>query len=642
LSRDENLQEILDAWSNALGTPERLRAQSAVALQGTVAFVSQDGLGLCGTLEAFYTDRGDFRLNVLVAGCSYMSLVFDLRRDRGWSLDPERTVSALPPGERRNLVGLLYLLTYSWRFPERVPGKVRLVEEDRRAAQYVLETEARKGTPFTVRLGMASSLPEQISCRAAELEKTPFTHPRLPARRLRIGKTEWELPSLGGRGHDKRDETLEIAIQSWLESAGIQFPSRLVMTSSGSPGQAIVAFQAAQVNPPLPQGIFNKPSPPGSGIHFVGGGTRTRVPIDLVTNNVFVATSVNGNPALSFGLDTGTSVVAIDQAVAKRLGIRCVCHFKNLLGGGTRPSESCVTSKMNLRVGLLEAGRHGLGLGLTQLSHDKIGQPVDGILGGTLLGDLLVDINYPEGWAELCDPQDRPGFPGVTIPMSPSGGTPFVRARLALPHGETEALLMVDTGTQEALILNHPFVEKHHLLKISPQISTIDFGLAGAVPYAVCRLARVRLGPLEIVNPVVNLAKVGAGSLGSTDFDGFLGAEVLMRTRVAFDYRRRAMRVAPGTDFAAPYEFGMSGMVLVTRPPGYHDFVVAYVIADSPAQQADIRIGDEINSIDGRPAARLTLSGIKEMFTVPGRRYVLGVSTKGVQRTVEIVTRRLI
>ena len=52
-------------------------------------------------------------------------------------------------------------------------------------------------------------------------------------------------------------------------------------------------------------------------------------------------------------------------------------------------------------------------------------------------------------------------------------------------------------------------------------------------------------------------------------------------------------RVAAGKGFGAPYECGMSGMVLVTRPPGYHTFVVAYVIADSPAQQADIRIGDE-------------------------------------------------
>ncbi|MEA2559447.1 MAG: hypothetical protein QOH06_951 [Acidobacteriota bacterium] len=642
MSGDERLQEILNAWRDALGTPLRLREQRSAALQGTIHFVSAEGLGFCGSIEVYYTDKGEFRVDVLLAGSSYMTLVFGLGRNRGWFLDPDNQVSALPPDVISRLVGLLYLLTYSWSIPDRVPGKVRLLREDREAGQNVLETEARHGTPFTVRLGIGSSLPEQLSYQAEpDRESKPAPSPH---QRLHIAGSRWDVPSFSGLEPGGREaQTVSVAVQSWLEAGGIHFPARLVMTGSGSPGQTVVVFQEAAVNPPLSPGLFNKPVPPDPDIHFQGRGTRTRVRFDLVTNNVFVDTSVNGSAALAFALDTGTSVVVIDQTVATKLGIKCVCRFRNLLGGGTQTSDTCVTPKMDLRVGQLQAGRRGLGIDLRGLSQNKIGQAIDGILGGTLLSSLLVDINYPEGWVELCDPRDTDDFASVKIKLTAAGGVPYVRVKLALPHGETEALLMVDTGTQEAIILNQPFVAKHHLLKtVSPQISTMDFGLAGSIPYVLGRLARARLGPLEIVNPVVNLAATGAGSLGSSDFDGFLGAEVLMRTRVAFDYKRREMRVAPGKAFHAPYEYNMSGMVLVTRSPGFTTFVVAYVIADSPAQQAGILIGDVITSIDGRPATGFTLSGIKKMFLVPARRYVLGVARGGTVRSVEIITRPLI
>jgi hypothetical protein len=647
MSGDPRLQTILDAWADALGTPARLRDLQGAALRGSINFLSADGLGLCGTLEVYYTEAGAFRADVLLAGCSYMSLVYDSRRNRGWFLSPEAQVATLPPDALRNLTGLLYLLTYSWYFPDRMPGEVRLVEEDRKAGQYVLETEARGGTPFTVRLGIESSLPEQISYPAplSVASRPGAQTPAPPAgSRVHVAQSRWDVPSQAELVQGTRGEqTVSCAIQAWIEAAGIRFPARFALTRSGSPGQTLVAFETAAADPPLSPRLFSKPVPPDPDIQFLDGGTRTRVPFDLVTNNVFVATSVDGSEGHAFAIDTGTSVVVINQALARKLGIRCVCRFRSLLGGGSKASESCVTARMELQVGQMQAGRRGLGMDLGPLSHNKIGQEAEGILGGTLLGGLLVDINYPEGWVELADRRDKPGFPGAAIRMIVSGGVPYVRVRLALPDGETEALLMVDTGTQETLLLNYPFVQKHNLLQtIQPQISTIDFGLAGSVPYGLGRIPRARLGPLEIVNPVVNLAQAPAGSLGSSEFDGFLGAQVLRRTRVAFDYARKEMRVAPGSAFNAPYEYQMSGMVVVTRGPGFHLFAVAYVIAGSPAQEAGIQVDDVIASIDGQPATSLTLSEVKKLFLVPNRRYVLGVVRKGQQQEVAIVTRRLI
>jgi hypothetical protein len=365
-----------------------------------------------------------------------------------------------------------------------------------------------------------------------------------------------------------------------------------------------------------------------------------------VDNNVFVATSVNGSPPLSFGLDTGTSSLVFDTAVAKQLGIPCVCRFRRVLGGGNDLTLVCVTPSETVSVGSLQATSEGLIVDLAGLSHDKVGQPVPGILGGSVLSNLIVGIDYPARELVLGNPRPtEPGDASVTVAMPVSGGVPYVHVKLTLPNPvkKVEALLLVDTGTQETLILNQPFVVKHKLLqRVSPLISTLDFGLGGEIPYALGRLASVQLGPLEIVNPVVNFAVRGTGSLGNSGFDGFLGAEVLKRCIDVFDYPHRKLRLTPGPAFDAPYEYGMSGMVLVAKGPSFDIFTVVFVIADSPAAEADIRIGDVITSIDGRPASDLTLSEIEDLFLALGRWYRLGVARGTLERKVKIQMRRLI
>jgi hypothetical protein len=646
MRHDDRLEKILSAWSDALGTLPRLRAQRAVAMQGVIHIFSSGELGFCGTLEAWYTAGGDLRLEMVLASVSRVAIVFNARKNKGWLLSGGE-VSELPPDGLANLTGYLYLLTYSWRLPDRIPGTVRYLREDIPARQYVLETEPKEGTPFTVCLGVESALPEQLRYHLAP----PLDHlvPAFPVLPHLVHLAGFGLASAGPALLDSAPKRLEpaqdmsVAVQGWREAGGIRFPVRFTLTRAGGPGRTAIEIDGVTLDPELPPGFFDKPVPPKDSVHFIGGGSRVRVPFELVTNNIFVATSVDGSAPLSFALDTGTSIVALDKAEAKKLEIPCVCRSRSLLGGGSVTSEFCVTPKMELRIRTLEADRRGLAIDLRGLSHDKVGQPVNGILGGTLLSSLIVEVDYAARWVELASPRSRNDPGGVKVPLLVSGGVPFVRMRLTLPDQEVEALLMVDTGTQSAIILNKPFVDKYNLLTaVSPTISTIDFGLGGEVPYAIGRLASARLGTLEIARPVVNLAKAAVGSLGSSEFAGFLGAQVLQRTRVTFDYSRRQMHLTPGKAFHAPYEYGMSGMVLVAKGPRFDRFVVAYVIADSPASEAGIQVQDRITSIDGRPAAGFTLSRLKDMFLEAGRRYLLGVARGTSERPVEIRLRPLI
>src|SRR5690606_26612595 len=73
---------------------------------------------------------------------------------------------------------------------------------------------------------------------------------------------------------------------------------------------------------------------------------------------------------------------------------------------------------------------------------------------------------------------------------------------------------------------------------------------------------------------------------------GSLGAEVLGRTRLVFDYPRSRLFVRKAENFYAPFEYDMSGMVLKKIPNDDNRIYVSSIRAGSPAQRVGIESYD--------------------------------------------------
>lgn len=74
----------------------------------------------------------------------------------------------------------------------------------------------------------------------------------------------------------------------------------------------------------------------------------------------------------------------------------------------------------------------------------------------------------------------------------------------------------------------------------------------------------------------------------------------------------------------------------------FRTFRVYQVLADSPAAEAGLRVGDVLFAIDGVAAARFTLDEIYQMLKQQGREYKLSFKRGGGTLSVKIKTRRLI
>ncbi|HWW62401.1 MAG TPA: PDZ domain-containing protein, partial [Thermoanaerobaculia bacterium] len=190
----------------------------------------------------------------------------------------------------------------------------------------------------------------------------------------------------------------------------------------------------------------------------------------------------------------------------------------------------------------------------------------------------------------------------LRIPFTLRGHMPVVAAQA----GDVRGMFGVDTGARSSLILNGPFIEKHRLReKLGAAFDGITgWGIGGAVRAQLVRIPSLQIGTADVTSVVARLSTQTAGALASDRMDGLIGGQLLARFNVTFDYSRSVMLLEKTAAFARADRWDGTGMWLGQRGD---IFEVLDVIANGPAANAGLRVGDEVLAIDGRRAAALSL-----------------------------------
>jgi C-terminal processing protease CtpA/Prc len=153
------------------------------------------------------------------------------------------------------------------------------------------------------------------------------------------------------------------------------------------------------------------------------------------------------------------------------------------------------------------------------------------------------------------------------------------------------------------------------------------------------RARSLQLGRFTFPNPPISLAQNGEEHV----VDGILGAEILRRFKVVFDFSHRRMILELNSHFDEPFEEDMSGVALAPENDnGQKVFRVRQVVANTPAAEAGLIEGDLITAIDNRPASEFTASRIATMFMRNGQEYLLSVKRGEKAVQIKIKLRRLI
>lgn len=389
-----------------------------------------------------------------------------------------------------------------------------------------------------------------------------------------------------------------------------------------------VAWEKVAVNAGLPDSFFARPDARASLVRWAPGRTATAwTPIELHRNRyVYLRGEVNGVPT-DIVLDSGAGMTVVDRALAAKLGLRVEGELEARGTGGNVGAG--LTSGLVVKVAGAEVGPLAAAVLDLEGVGRRLGRPLPLILGKELFHAAVVDLDYPAARLRLLDASSfRYEGPGRKLALEPAEDG-HRSVRLTVEGGEP-ALVGLDTGQGGALTLFRHFAEERGLLAGRRVSETLGGGVGGATTSKVATLRSVGIAGYELRGvPASFHADDVRGAFDTKRQDGNLGAGILARFRVLFDYAREAIWLEPGPRLDAPFAKDKTGLVAEWKDGA---LAVAFVASGSPAEAAGWKTGERIAALDGAPSGEDFARTFTAWAEAPAGRVVTFTMADGAER----------
>jgi len=389
---------------------------------------------------------------------------------------------------------------------------------------------------------------------------------------------------------------------------------------------------------------------------FANASERQSISFKLLNNLIVFPIEVNGRP-LNFILDSGVGATLLFNLNSKDSVLLHNMAKIKLQGLGSEESVEAILSKGNLfTFGNIRGFNQSLYL-IMDDSFDlssRLGITVHGIIGYEILKDFVVDINYGTKRINFYNPDNyrhKVCKKCETYDLELFKLKPYVNVGVKIDSGSTEIIpvkLLIDSGGSDALWL----FENSHPNILAPKKYFNDFlgeGLSGSVHGKRTFINSLVIGKFEFKNPTVSFPDESSIYYARQfeERNGSLGATVLKRFNVIFDYKNKKITLKKGSYFKEPFRYNMSGIELVyngkqlireqnftssrltdgktndkntvildynykyTFKPSYK---IHHLRADSPAYNAGLLEGDIVIKINGKFTHEMELDEIIEKF----------------------------
>lgn len=377
------------------------------------------------------------------------------------------------------------------------------------------------------------------------------------------------------------------------------------------------------------------------------------IPFKLINNLIFIPITVNG-VELTFLLDTGVAESTLFSLENKEMKLT---NLEKMNFSGLGGDVSIEGYKSDHNVGKI--GEHfindsfSLFIILDQEFNisTHMGIPVNGIIGYHFFKDHPIIIDYASKKITVYHDADIftkkiKKFEEFSVTIEKY--KPYVYADIEMTDEKKSSKLLVDLGNSDPIWL-FPTLIKNFVYNRPNIDDFLGRGFNGDVYGKRSRIHNFYLGKFKFEKPLtampdefsiqhVNLVSERKGSLG---------AEIMRRFTVAFDYPNQKMYLKKNGDYDDPFHFNMSGLdfkqdgmqwekdvvnlesktknqstsnVEVINNSLQYKFVlkpifsVAGVRKNSPSDKAGLKKDDQLITINGRKTSDMTLEKIMEMM----------------------------
>ena len=382
------------------------------------------------------------------------------------------------------------------------------------------------------------------------------------------------------------------------EVQGVRIPFH-VHTSRGDPKfDEVVDVQKLVFNEPVANVAFGPPVVKAE-IALPPGRASVEAPFEALSGHLFVNVILDGRGPFRMLFDAGggnvltaqaaAAIVGPDRAVPKTLMIASTMINGVELGG-----QRYVVADIDPFLRRVE-GLDGIA----------------GVLGLEWFVRMPIRIDYARSRITFYDPAQFKAGSGTKVAVAKRGRLPQVNGSI----DGIEGMFEIDTGSRGSLTLTPAFVAKSDLLKkLAPKnVAITGSGVAGPVRASLARAKSLKLGTVEVPNPIVALPQV-EGESAKSDVAGNVGFALMRQFAVTYDLANDALYFERYLNFGSPDIADRGGMWLERGDDG---FKVVDVVTGGPAATAGLKAGDVIVEVNGYPSAQLMLPAVREVLRAP-------------------------
>lgn len=292
--------------------------------------------------------------------------------------------------------------------------------------------------------------------------------------------------------------------------------------------------------------VYSTSGPGSASIHF-----------QLADSLIYVQASLNGSEPLWMMLDTGSSLTVLDESVSKTLGLKSSSKGRAYGPGQGSSQEVALASHATIRFADTELGNQTVATLPLDWFSREVGRSTDGFLGSDLFRRFVVEIDYANQVLRLYDPATYVySGPGQGVPLQfNSDNIPRIRADVITPEGDSiTGTFLVDTGSTTGFWLTKEFSDAHpELFSIEKMIEVASVtAVGGEIRSRAGQVCALRLGDFVIQGPTARFSQNTSGLFAMHDLAGIIGAQVLSRFTVIFDYHDGQMILEPNAHFGDP------------------------------------------------------------------------------------------
>ncbi len=374
-------------------------------------------------------------------------------------------------------------------------------------------------------------------------------------------------------------------------------------------------------------------------LHFEKKKTKKMdIRFQLIHNLIIIPAFINGSDTLKFVLDSGvshTTVTSLDGTNGISFNY---AREIELFGLGSGREVKAFHSFGNvLELPGVIGFNHNVIILKEEFDHlsQGLGTQINGLIGYDVFDGFTVEIDYASKKLTLYDPKFYYAKRRNTmlkkskrIDIEVYRRKPYVKATLADENDEAIPLnLLIDSGASQALSL---FQSTNQHLEI-PENSIYTFlgiGLSGELYGHIGRVSRFTIGDFKFKKPIVTYPdKLSVQIVDeSIERSGSLGAGILKRFTVVFDYHGKEMLLKPNSSFKNPFKYNLSGIDITTPVPDIPVYQISKIREGSPAWIAGLEEGDQLVAINGVETSEYNLSNIVQILqSKAGKKLTVGV-----------------